>query len=234
MGGPSRPRETSQSRPYLAVLFDLDGTLTLVPSFWQHLHEALEQWHGNAEDYQRQFLSGAIDYATFCRLDALHWKGRRVGELRKIADAVALRPGAREIRDILRERGLKVGVVSTGLTLLAQRVHRELELDFTIANRLVTRRGRITGEVKINVEHDHKEEAVELFCNQFGIPPDRVIAVGDSQGDVSMFRAVGFSVALNPRDEEVTRAASAVCRAHHLLELLLHLPLGPGGGEGIH
>jgi len=193
-------------RPYLAVLFDLDGTLTTVASLWRHLHESLEQWHGNAADYQEQFLRGAIDYNAFCLLDA---------------------------REFLRKRGLKVGVISTGLTLLAERVHRELDLDFTIANRLVTRGGCFTGEVKINVEHGRKEEAVELFCNQFGIPPDRVIAVGDSEGDVSMFRAVGFSVALNPLDDEVVRAANAVCRCADVMDLVLHLPLGlPAPGEG--
>jgi len=220
-------------RPYLAVLFDLDGTLTTVASLWRHLHESLEQWHGNADDYQEQFLRGAIDYNTFCLLDALHWKGKRVGDLKKIADAVELRPGVREIREFLRKRGLKVGVISTGLTLLAERVHRDLDLDFTIANRLVTRGGCFTGEVKINVEHGRKEEAVGLFCNQFGIPQERVIAVGDSEGDVSMFRAVGFSVALNPRDEEVVRAANAVCRCADVMDLVLHLPLGlPVPGEG--
>ena len=220
-------------RPYRAVLFDLDGTLTTVSSLWRHLHESLEQWHGDADDHQEQFLRGAIDYNTFCLLDARHWKGRRVGELRRIADAVELRPGVREIRGFLRDHGLKVGLISTGLTLLAERVHRELDLDFTIANRLVTRGGRFTGEVKINVEHGRKEEAVELFCHQFGIPPEQVIGVGDSEGDVSLFRAVGFSVALNPRDPESEKAASVVCRSANLMDLLLHFPLGPEmGGEG--
>jgi len=224
------------SRSHRAVLFDLDGTLTTVPSFWQHLHETLEQWHGHADDYQEQFLRGAIDYNTFCRLDAGHWKGRRVAELKKIADAVELRPGAREIRGFLRDHGLKVGVISTGLTLLAERVHRQLDLDFTIANRLVARGGCFTGEVKINVEHGRKEDAVGLFCHQFGIPPKQVIGVGDSEGDVSLFRAVGFSVALNPRDPESEKAATVVCRSANLMDLLLHFPLGPemGGGGAIH
>jgi phosphoserine phosphatase len=210
--------------PYLALLFDLDGTLTSVPSFWQHLHEALNQWHREAEDYQRQFQEGKIDYATFCRLDARHWQGRRVSELRKIADAVAIRAGAKEVREWLRSRGLKVGVISTGLTLLADRIHRELDLDFTIANRLVTRAGQFTGEVKINVEHGRKDDAVSLFCGQFGIPPRRVISVGDSEGDLSMFRAVGFSVAFNPDSDAVAAAANAVCRSDNLMELLNHLP----------
>jgi phosphoserine phosphatase len=131
------------------------------------------------------------------------------------------------MREELRSRGLKVGVVSTGLTLLSDRVHRELDLDFTIANRLVVKSGRCTGEVKINVEHGRKDEAVSLFCNQFGIDAGQVLAVGDSEGDVSLFRAVGFSLAFNPVSESVARGATASCRAENLLEILIHLPLDP-------
>jgi len=210
--------------PFLAALFDLDGTLTPIPSFWQHLHEVMDQWHGAAEEFQRRFRDGRIDYATFCRLDAERWKGRPAAELRRIADAVPLRPGAREVVLALKRQGLKIGVISTGLTLLADRIHRELGLDFTIANRLVVHEGRITGEVKINVEHARKDEAVNLFCNQFGIPAQRILGVGDSEGDIPLFRAVGFSLAFNPETEEVARRATRSCRAENLLEILLHLP----------
>lgn len=223
-------------RPYLAILFDLDGTLTKVDSLWRHIHEALEIWGRDAEVYQRRFFEGSIDYETFCRLDAGRWKGKRVRELRKIADRVELRPGVRDLCRHLRNLGLKIGVISTGLTLLAERIHYDLGLDFTIANRLVTRGGCVTGEVKINVEHGRKDEAVALFCHQFGVAPGQVISVGDSEGDISMFRAVGFSVAFNPAGESVAGAASAVCIGENLMDLLLHLPLdAPGkGGEGIH
>ncbi len=223
-------------RPYLAVLLDLDGTLTRIGSLWRHFHEKLAQWDDDAEAIQRRFEEGAIDYATFCRLDAERWKGKRVSKLKRIADAVPLRTGALDFRRYLGEGGLKVGVISTGLTLLAERVHRDLALDFTIANRLVTRRGSFTGEVKINVEHGRKDDAVELFCNQFGISARQVISVGDSEGDLSMFGAVGYSIAFNPTTEEVARAADAVCVGEGLMELLPHLPLDlpASGGERPH
>jgi len=218
-------------RPYLAVLLDLDGTLTRVDSLWRHIHETLALWHRDAEAYQERFAAGEIDYTTFCRLDAARWKGRRAAELRQIADRVELRPGAKNFRQRLREKNVKVGVISTGLTLLAERIHRQLELDFTIANRLVTRGGYLTGEVKINVEHGCKGEAVDLFCHQFGIDAAQVIAVGDSAGDISMFRAVGYSVAFNPVAKQVARAASSICVAENLTELLKHLPLDPRGSD---
>lgn len=221
---------------YHAVLLDLDGTLTPVASFWQHLHEKLSIWNGDAEKYQNQFHSGDIDYETFCRLDAERWRGRPVAEFQKIADQVPLRPGAVEFVEFLRRRGKKVGMISTGLTLLAERIHYQLELDFTIANRLEIEAKKLTGEVKINVEHGGKDEAVELFCNQFGISPRNVIAIGDSEGDISMFRAVGYSIAFNAGESAVKREAQAVCDGDNLLALIPHLP-GESGSpldSGIH
>ncbi len=211
---------------YRAVLFDLDGTLTPVRSVWKHLHEQLGSWKERAAGHKKRFDRGEIDYETLCGLDAAHWKGMVESDLRAITDRIPYRPGARECIHMLMRSGLTVGVVSTGLTLLAERVHRDLDLAYTIANRLVARRGRLTGEVKVNVQHERKEEAVDLFCSQFDVPASEVIAVGDSDGDISMFRRCGFSVAYRPETETTARAASLVHEGESLIDLLTLLPIG--------
>ncbi|MFQ5876832.1 MAG: HAD family hydrolase [Acidobacteriota bacterium] len=213
------------SLDYRAVLFDLDGTLTPVPSVWQHLHEVLGLWERDAERHLVAFRRGRISYEEFCARDAAHWKGMAVSDLRAITDRIPYRPGAVECVGQIARAGLLVGVISTGLTLLAERVHYELNLAYTIANRLITRGGRLTGEVKVNVQHDRKGDAVDLFCQQFGVPHDRVITVGDSEGDISMFRRSGFSVALNPTSERTARAASVAHRGESLLDLVTLMPL---------
>ena len=68
-------------REYRAVLFDLDGTLTPVPSVWRHLHEGLGLWESAARRHQEDFERGAISYETFCALDAAHWKGMAEADL---------------------------------------------------------------------------------------------------------------------------------------------------------
>lgn len=214
------------TRRFRAVLFDLDGTLTPVRSVWQHLHEALGLWDGEAERHQQSYLAGSISYEEFCARDAAHWKGRRVAELKAIADRIPYRAQAREAVKALRASGALAGVVSTGLTLLADRVHEELGLAFTIANRLVARRGVLTGEVKVNVEHQRKGEAVDLFCRQFAVDPAEVISVGDSDGDVSMFERTGYSVAFNPKGVRTARAATLVHEGDSVLDLVTRLPLG--------
>ena len=36
-----------------------------------------------------------------------------------------------------------------------------------------------------------------------GVPPDEVMAIGDAENDLSMFEAVGLSVAVGMRDERI-------------------------------
>jgi len=214
-------------REYRAVIFDLDGTLTPVRSVWQYLHEALGMWEDAARRHQEAFEQGAIDYEEYCARDAALWKGMAEGDLKAITDRIPYRPGVKECIAALQHGGLYTGLVSTGLTLLLERVHAELGLAYAIANRLVSKRGRLTGEVKVNVVHDRKGEAVDLFCGQFGLDQRDVITVGDSDGDISMFARSGFSIAFNPANEATARAATLAHHGESLLELLPLLPLGP-------
>jgi phosphoserine phosphatase len=215
---------------YRAVIFDLDGTLTPVRSVWRHLHEALGLWDGEALRHQQAFEAGELRYEEWCALDAAHWRGMRESELRSIADSIPYRDGVRQSAAALRATGTLVGVVSTGLNLLAERVRDDLGLAYTICNRLESKAGILTGRVKINVEHDRKDEALDLFCSRFGVPPAQVIAIGDSDGDIPMFRKAGFAVAVRPSSQRTAEAASVVVHDESLAGLIKVLPATAGDG----
>ena len=221
---------------YRALLFDLDGTLTPVRSVWRHLHETLGVWEREARRHQEAFLEGRIDYAEFCARDAAHWKGLREADLRAITDRIPYRPGAREAIAAARAAGAVVGVVSTGLTLLTDRVRDELGLEYCAANRLVALDGVLTGGVEIVVTHAQKGAAVDRFCARFGIAPAEVVSFGDTDGDISMFERTGMSVAVFPASRRAARAASRVHDDGRLEDLVRGLPLGAPAlvAEGTH
>ena len=52
-----------------SVIFDLDGTLTNIPSPWRYVHERLGLWQDTACGYLDEWLSGKISYEEFCRRD---------------------------------------------------------------------------------------------------------------------------------------------------------------------
>ena len=172
------------------------------------------------------FRAGQIDYEEYCARDAAHWAGLREETLRAITDHIPYRPGVRESAGLLKQAGCLMGIVSTGLTLLAERARDDLDLAFTMANELVAKDGVLTGQVKVNVQHARKGEAIDLFCGQFGVDHREVITVGDSEGDISMFERSGFSVAFNPSGASTARAATIVHEGESLIDLMLRLPLG--------
>ena len=101
------------------VVFDLDGTLTQERSIWEYIHKRLGKWYGFAEEYQKQFLAKKISYERFCELDAEVWKGMRTEDLLEIVKTVPFHPGTDELIAYLKQKKLKLSVVSSGLSILS-------------------------------------------------------------------------------------------------------------------
>jgi phosphoserine phosphatase len=207
------------------VIFDLDGTLTQERSIWEYIHKQLGKWYGFAEEYQNLFLAGKISYEEFCERDALVWKGMRVEELLEIAQTVPFHPGVNELINFLKQKGLNLSMVSSGLSLLTNWVHQRYGFDYSVSNDLLHENGVLTGKVKIQVYFDKKAEWVRRILNQFEVKPEEVIAVGDSRGDIDMFQMVGFSIAFNSSCKELDQIASACIQSQNLADIIPKLPL---------
>jgi phosphoserine phosphatase len=209
---------------YKLVIFDLDGTLTQERSIWEYIHIRLGKWYGFAEEYQKQFLAGKINYQRFCELDAEVWKGMKVEEVLKIVKNVPFHSGVDELINYLKAKGLKLSMVSSGLSLLSNWVHQKYGFDYSVSNDLLHENGVLTGKVKIQVYYDKKAEWVEKILKQFGMRPEEVIAIGDSKGDIDMFQMVGFSIAFNSSCSELDQLASVCIQSKNLADIIPRLP----------
>jgi phosphoserine phosphatase len=207
------------------VIFDLDGTLTQERSIWEYIHKQLGKWYGFAEEYQNLFLAGKISYEEFCERDAQVWKGVRVEELLEIVKAVPFHPGVNELINFLKQKGLNLSMVSSGLSLLTNWVHQRYGFDYSVSNNLLHENGVLTGKVKIQVYYDKKAEWVRKILNQFEVKPEEVIAIGDSRGDIDMFQMVGFSIAFNSSCKDLDKIASVCIQSQNLADIIPKLPL---------
>jgi len=179
---------------YKALALDVCGVLTTHKSVWQFIHEELGLWAGNAERFQEEFIAGAIGYREFCEKDAALWTGRTIDELTEVVSRLPYREGIGELFETARRLGLATALISTGLTLLTDRIAAEFGVDYAVANRLITADGVFTGGVEIAVPHDGKGEELIRFARQVGVTPAEVIAVGDGTSDIPMFDAAGLAV----------------------------------------
>jgi phosphoserine phosphatase len=170
-------------------------------------------------------LAGRISYEEFCERDAQVWKGRSVKELLRIVKTVPFHPGADDLINYLKSGGLKLAMVSSGLSLLSDWVHQKYGFDYSISNDLLHEDGVLTGKVKIQVYFDQKAEWVRKILKQFGIRSEEVIAVGDSAGDVEMFQKVGFSIAFNSSCQDLDQIANVCIQSQNLADIIPRLPL---------
>ena len=214
-----------KDQKFKLVVFDLDGTLTRERSIWEYIHKRLEKWYGFAEDYQKQFLAGKISYEEFCERDAQVWKGMRVEEILDIVKTVPFHPGADELIAHLKKKGLKLSVVSSGLSVLSNWVDQKYGFDYSVSNDLLHETGILTGRVRIQVYFDQKAEWVKRILEKFKLRPEEVIAIGDSKGDLDMFQMVGFSIAFNSSCEDLDKIASVCIPSQNLADIIPQLPI---------
>ena len=207
------------------VIFDLDGTLTKERSIWEYIHKRLGKWFGFAEEYQKQFLAGKISYEEFCERDAQVWKGIGVEELLGIVKTVPFYAGADELIHYFKNKGLKLAMVSSGLSVLSEWVHQRYGFDYSVSNDLLQEDGILTGKVKIQVYYDKKAEWVRRIQKKFGEKSEEVIAIGDSVGDIDMFQMVGFSIAFNSSCSDLDRIANICVQSQNLADIIPRLPV---------
>lgn len=182
------------------VFFDCDGTLTKIKSSWEYVHRKLNIWDEKADQYQALFRAGRISYHEFCRRDALLWRGLPVGRVMEILKDIPYQNDCREMVWALKEKGIHTVILSTGLSLLINRVREELGIDMAFANDLLSDNGYLTGEIRINVDFDKKGPLVEKTLVRMGMARDESCAVGDGEGDTGMFDAVGLPIAFCPEN----------------------------------
>jgi len=212
-----------QPRPFKLALFDLDGTLTREKSAWEYIHRRLGVWDGYAEKFQEAFLRGEISYDRFCELDARVWRGMKVSAMEEILRETPLHEGIEELVGYLHGRGIKLGIISSGLSLLSDWVKEKYGFDYAVANELGETDGVLDGRIKIHVRHDQKGKWVRAAKRRFKALKEEVLAVGDGAGDIPMLQIARVAIAFNSHSPQLEAVATHSIRSSDLRDLLLPL-----------
>lgn len=167
------------------------------------------------EYYDELLNRGRISKAECLKEQFALFGGHKVDELLGLVSAVPRIKWIRRTVESFKAHGLRVIVLSDNLTFLS-RFFLQFGFDTTLGSTGVLRRGTFTGRAKIA---DDKSSPLRKFCRERGISLSKCIHVGDWNNDIPVFKAVGLSMALNPKNRTVSDSADLMARTDSLLEV---------------
>ena len=200
----------SMGKKYDLAIFDMDGTLTKSNSSWRFVMD--EFGKDNLETY-KEFVEGKIDEREFMRRDIALWKEAKPDvkaiDIAKMVRNMPLIDGIQETVAALHYNNIRCVICSGGLMCAAKMIADEFGFDDYIADDVESdENGYLTGNGIMNIDLRNKAAAAKDFMDKYGAKPERTISIGNSFGDVSMFKISGLSIAFNPLDMEITGASA--------------------------
>jgi len=199
------------------VVFDMDGTLTTERFIFQ-----LARRFG-FEDKLEEIIARRVPEYEKTRDIASLLKGLSVAKIVDTFDRIPLSPGAETTVAALKADGHVLAIISDSYTIATERLKTRLGFDYTIANELVVKEGKATGEVEmpLNWPDDKKGCLKHAICKlnamfdlsrKTKVPLERTVAVGDNIADICMLEQAGLGIAFNPKTHTVGRSADAIVK----------------------
>ena len=150
------------------------------------------------KELTKQGVQGEIDWEKgFCeRIKLL--RGLEKHYFIRALEEMRIRPYSKMIIRNLKALGMKMGIISGGFDILADKVKNTLELDFAYSNKLVFKDGRFSHAI-MNVT-SRKEDILLSVAYKYGLSLEYTVVVVDGANDLGMAKAAGFSIGFNPSE----------------------------------
>jgi phosphoserine phosphatase len=209
------------------IVFDVDSTLIQ--------GEVIEMLgaHAGVEPEIREIteaaMRGELNFTESLERRVALLAGLPATAIDEVAATIELTPGARTTIRTLKRMGFRTGVVSGGFTQVIGGLVEELGLDFAAANELEIVDGKLTGRVVGEViDRAGKAKVLRRFADEYEIPLEQCVAVGDGANDIDMLSAAGLGVAFNAKP--ALREVADTALSHPYLDAVLFM-LGLTRGE---
>jgi len=199
------------------IAFDLDGVLTDGCGSWREVHKALGTYDA-AEEHANEYYAGKITFDEWARKDTELWYGVDIERIREVLYKIDLMPGIESTIPRLR-KNYKLAIISGGLQILADRVKDRFDMDYAVANKLLTKNGKVCGIQQI-VDFKGKGKILREIAEINDIDLNECAAIGDYFNDIPMFKVAGFRIAFDPKDKEVVKFADKIIYEKDLTRIL--------------
>lgn len=168
-------------------------------------------------------MAGRLDFEESLRERVRLLAGQPTEIIGLAYERLELTAGAETFIRTLKRLGYKVAIISGGFTSFTERLKERLDVDYSRANTLESRRGVLTGELDGPiVDRRAKADFLVELAEREGVSLEQVVAVGDGANDLEMLSVAGLGVAFCA-NEVVREAADASLSIPHLDAVLFLL-----------
>jgi phosphoserine phosphatase len=180
----------------LAVL-DLDNVIFKINDFWSDLMKVFNV-EAEAADLREKYFY--MDYEYFIKeIFTKLLKGKQATSYKKLINDYEYYPGVKELFQALRKKNMKICLITKCTKELAERVKKDFEVDFILANSFEIQNNILTGsyEWSISLGGDKKAIAVYELTEKEKIKTSDLFIVGDEEDDLEMLQIASVSIGFN-------------------------------------
>lgn len=209
---------------YKLVVFDVNVVLTK-----RHTIIDLGEFVGErerVEGYIKQHTTGQMNLSNAVMEACKLLEGVTRRQVEEYSWSTPLTSGAEEMTKSLTEKGVVLGMVTTGfkttMNILDERLGNPFK--YIICNELVfDEKDKATGGVRFSVmENESKSDRLREMAESEGLLLHQCAAVGDSMGDLDMLNAAGLGIAFNPNkplEDYATKHKMVIIKRRDLKEI---------------
>jgi len=200
----------------MLIIFDVEGVLVdgeFLPELARKIGKEKE-----VMDITLKGIRGEIRWEEGLKERMRILKGISYKDALEVASSMQLMKNAEEaIGRRLKDLGfISIGVTG-GFSILANRVKKQLKLNYVFANEMIFDDGKLNG-IKLNVNSD-KTLALNETIKKLGVKKGDTIAVIDGANDLKLFDLAKLKIAFNAQ-EIVKKRANVVIDEKDLMKLI--------------
>jgi phosphoserine phosphatase SerB len=200
-----------QKQQYKLVLFDMDGTLLNGRTIY-----VFAEKKGFSKQLSAILLNTKEPYEKSIEIARL-LKGIQYQELLDIFRKIPLQEHLETIIPLLRDKQIKIALVTDGYQRFANDLKKRLGLDYAFGNRLSIENQVVTGDLLFQnkslkpnkngkIYSIDKRSVLDFLCMTSDITPNEVIAIGDGPVDIDMIESAGLGIAYRAPPDVQTHA----------------------------
>ncbi len=191
--------EGQSLKDYGLVVMDMDSTLITIECI-----DEIADMQGlkpQVAAITEAAMRGELDFSESLRRRVALLEGLDESALQRVYDErLKLTAGAEFMLSSLKAHGIKTLLVSGGFVFFTERLQQRLGLNYTHANTLEIKDGKLTGKVLGGiVDAQAKADLLIKTRNALGLKPEQVIAIGDGANDLKMLAQAGAGIAFHAK-----------------------------------